>query len=154
MKRVFLITAVLNSFLFSQELKITADSFSADESKGISTFQGNVKVLKKNDELNASIVTIYTNKKREPVKFVAIERVSFSVETKEHAKYSGSAGKVIYYPAKKEYHFYKNVHLKQINEKKEIQGDEVVLNTTTGKAYAKGIEKKPVIMIFNIADEE
>jgi hypothetical protein len=40
------------------------------------------------------------------------------------------------------------------NEKKEIQGDEVVLQTTDGKAYAKGIVKKPVIMIFDISEEK
>ena len=154
MKKILLITTILNTLLFSQELKITADSFSADEVKGVSTFKGNVKIVKQYDELNASTVTIYTNEKREPVKFVANKNVSFKVQTKEKAQYSGRAGKVIYYPQKKEYYFYKNVHLKQINEKKEIQGDEVVLNTTTGKAYAKGVKKKPVIMIFDMPNEE
>jgi len=68
-------------------------------------------------------------------------------------KYRGTAGKVIYLPEKSEYYFYTNVYLKQIDEKKEIIGDEVVLNITTGKAYAKGLKKEPVIMIFNITDE-
>jgi len=153
-KKLLLLTTMLNTLLFSQELKITADSFKADEKKGISVFRGNVKIHKKNDDLNASVVTIYTNEKKEPTKFVAVGNVSFIVETKESAIYSGVAGKVIYIPSKKEYYFYDNVHLKQLNEKKEIQGDEVILNTNDGKAYAKGLEKKPVIMIFDIADEE
>jgi lipopolysaccharide export system protein LptA len=153
-KKLLLLTIILNTLLFAQELKITADSFKADEEKGVSVFKGNVQIHKKNDDLNASVVTIYTDKKRKPTKFVAVGNVSFIVETKESAVYSGSAGKVIYLPNKKEYYFYDNVHLKQLNEKKEIQGDEVILNTNDGKAYAKGLKKKPVIMIFDIADEE
>lgn len=46
------------------------------------------------------------------------------------------------------------MHLKQLDEKKEIQGDEVVLKLNDGKAYAKGIVQKPVIMIFDLAKED
>jgi len=76
------------------------------------------------------------------------------IKTKENAEYEGTANKVVYKPLKKEYYFYENVILKQINEKKEIEGDEVILNTVDGKAYAKGLAKKPVIMIFDIAEEK
>ena len=154
MKNILLLTILINSFLLAQELKIKADSFSADEIKGVSIFQGNVSILKYHDELNASTVTIYTNKKNQPVKFVAIGDVSFKIETKTKAKYEGKANKVVFLAQKKEYRFYKDVHLKQINEKKEIQGDEVILNISSGKAHAKGLEKGPVIMIFDIPEEK
>jgi len=154
MKHILLLSILLNTILLSQELKITADTFSADELKGRSIFTGHVNIIKKNDELNASKVTIYTDEKNQPTKFVAVGDVSFKIQTKTQAKYEGVANKVIYLPQKKEYRFYKNVHLKQINEKKEIQGDEVILNTEDGKAYAKGRKKEPVIMIFNIKDKE
>jgi len=155
MKKILLLTIILmSSLLFAQELKIEADSFSADEMKGVSIFEGNVKVLKHHDELNASKVTIYTNKKNQPVKFIAIGDVSFKIETRTEAKYEGNANKVVFIAEKKEYRFYKNVHLKQVDEKKEIQGDEVILNISDGKAYAKGLEKGPVIMIFDIAEEK
>ena len=39
-----------------------------------------------------------------------------------------------------------------IKEKKEIIGDEVVLDITKGKAHAKGKKSGPVIMIFDIKD--
>ena len=45
------------------------------------------------------------------------------------------------------------MYLKQIDKKKEIIGDEVVLKTIEGKAYAKGAKKEPVIMIFDIKDK-
>jgi len=154
MKNIILFTLLLTSLLNAEDLKIKANSFKADENTGISVFSGDVNVVKKNDELNASEVTIYVDKENQPTKFVAIGKVSFNIETKQGAIYKGQAGKVIYLPNEKEYHFFKNVHLKQVNEKKEIIGEEVVLKTTEGKAYAKGVKSEPVIMIFNIPDEE
>jgi len=153
MKKILVLASLVSSLLFSQELKITADSFNADEGKGVSVFSGNVSIVKESDELNASSVTIYTNKKNQPTKFIATGNVSFKIETTTAAKYEGTANKVIYIPSKKEYYFYKNVHLRQIDEKKEIQGDEVVLSIEDGKAYAKGLHKEPVIMIFDIAED-
>ena len=154
MKNVLLLLTLMSSFTLAEELKIQAASFTADEMKGISVFDGNVSMIKNNDELYASKVTVYTNKKNKPTKFVAMGNVSFKIETKMHAKYEGSANKVVFLTKEKEYHFYQNVHLKQINEKKEIQGDEVVLNITTGKAHATGLSKGPVIMIFDIPEKE
>ena len=154
MKYILLIAFFCSNILLAQELKIVADKFSADEIKGISIFTGNVKIKKYHDELNATKVTIYTDKNNKPTKFIAIGDVSFKVETESLARYEGVAQKVIYLPLKKEYRFYGNVHLKQINEKKEILGDEVTLNTIDGTANAKGLKKAPVIMIFDMKDEE
>ncbi len=154
MKYIILFTILLISLLNAEDLKIKANSFKADENTGISVFTGNVNIIKKNDELNASEVTIYVDKENQPIKFIALGDVSFTIETKQGAIYKGQAGKVIYLPNEKEYHFFKDVHLKQVNEKKEIIGEEVVLKTTEGKAYAKGVESEPVIMIFNIPDDE
>ncbi len=154
MKYIILFTLFLASLLNAEELKIKANSFKADENTGISVFSGSVNIVKHHDELNASEVTIYVDKENQPIKFVAIGDVAFTIETKQNSVYKGKAGKVIYLPNKKEYHFFKDVHLTQIDEKKEIIGDEVVLKTTEGKAYAKGVESEPVIMIFNIPDEE
>ena len=150
---IFLLLTSITTLLFSEELKIKANSFTSDQNTGVSVFSGDVNIKKTNDELNASKVTIYVNKEKKPTKFVAVGSVSFSITTKDGAHYSGVAGKAIYFPNKKEYYFYENVHLKQLNDKKEILGDEVVLKTTDGKAYAKGLKKEPVIMIFNIDEE-
>lgn len=153
MKLLFILTTIISALL-AQELKISSDFFNADENQGLSVFTGHVNIIKHNDELNASEVSIYVDKKNNPIKFVAIGNVSFVIETLQGAKYSGVANKAIYLPNKKEYHFFQDVHLKQINEKKEIQGDEVVLQILDGKAYAKGVVKKPVIMIFDLAQEK
>jgi len=154
MKYFLLVIAIFYTLVDAEELKIKADVFNADQAKGISNFKGHVNIVKANDELNASEVTIFTNKKNKPTKFIAQGDVSFVITTKEKAKYTGIANKVVYAPKEKEYKFFGNVHLKQINEKKEILGDEVILNAVSGKAYAKGVKKEPVIMIFDIPDEK
>lgn len=154
MKYILILTIFLQLGLFAEELKIKANTFSADQHKGISVFSGDVTIKKGSDELNASKVTVYINKSNKPTKFVATGGVNFRLATKKGAQYEGKANKVIFLPQKKEYKFYENVHLKQINEKKEIIGDEVVLEIENGKAFAKGATKEPVIMIFDIDEKK
>ena len=154
MKFLTIIMLFFISVLNSQELKIKANEFDADEKKGISIFNGSVNIIKDHDELNASRVTVYTNKEHNPTKYIAIGNVSFNIKTKDGSIYKGKAGRVIFKPVEKEYHFFKNVHLQQLDQKKEIIGEEVVLKTIEGKAYAKGVDKEPVIMIFKMKDEE
>jgi len=149
--KLLLLTCV--SLLSASELQIKSKTFTADENTGISIFTGNVNIIKAKDELNASEVTVYTDKNNKPIKFVAIGKVSFSITTQNNAQYHGKSGKAIYFPNIKEYHFFKDVHLQQSNEKKDILGDEVILKTIQGTAYAKGLESKPVIMIFDISDK-
>lgn len=152
MKKIFLFL-IVHTFLFSSELQIKAQSFYADEKAGLSVFEGDVNIIKGYDELNASKVTVYIDKEKSPTKFVAEGDVSFKVKTKDDVKYEGIAQKAIYLPKKKEYNFYQSVHLKQIGDKKEIQGEEVVLKVLENKAYAKGAKKEPVIMIFEFKED-
>ncbi|MDD5400171.1 MAG: lipopolysaccharide transport periplasmic protein LptA [Sulfurimonas sp.] len=154
MKKTIFLTIFLATALFSQELKVKAKLFNADQKSGISVFEGDVNIIRGSDELNATKVTIYTNSNQEPTKFIAEGSASFYIQTLEGAIYKGKAQKVVYLPKEKEYHFFKDVHLKQINEKKEIIGEEVILKTIEGKAYAKGAEKEPVIMIFDIPEDK
>jgi len=150
---IFLIFFLI-PILHAQELQVKANLFETDEKKGVSVFNGDVNVIKGTDELNASEVTIYTNQEHKPTKFIAVGDVSFNIETENGAIYKGQAGKVIYLPLTKEYLFFTNVHLQQVDEKKEIIGEEVVLKTIEGKAYAKGAKSEPVIMIFDMPEKE
>ncbi|MBD3796346.1 MAG: lipopolysaccharide transport periplasmic protein LptA [Campylobacterales bacterium] len=153
MKTILFLIALLQTLLLSSELQIKAQSFYADEKGGISVFEGDVNIIKGYDELNASKVTVYIDENKTPVKFIAEVDVSFKVQTKDGVKYEGIAQKAIYLPSTKEYIFYKNVHLRQLGDKKEIKGEEVVLKIMENKAYAKGAKKEPVIMIFEFKEE-
>ena len=154
MKYALLLTTALISSLLSVELKIKADSFKADEKQGLSIFEGNVNIVKFKDEINASKVIINTDKNHKPTRFEANGGVEFNIQTKAGAIYRGHSQKIIYSPHKREYYFYNDVYLSQLDEKKVIQGDEVVLQIVDGKAYAKGKKSEPVIMIFDIPENE
>ena len=118
-------------------------------------FSGNVKITKENDELNASKVTVYTDKDRTPYKYEAEGDVSFYIDLKDNnMTYKGDAQKVIYSPLKKEYKFFTNVHLYQLGTNRKVFGNEVQLNAKDGNAKAIGKDKTPVIMIFNVKEED
>jgi len=154
-KKILTIISLCAVPLLAQQVKILADSFVGNEKKGITTFKGNVKITKGNDELNATRVSVYTDADRNPQKYEAEGNVSFYIDLPENnATYKGDAGKVVYYPIKQEYQFYTNVHLYQLNTDRKIFGEEVILNTVDGNAKAIGKEKAPVMMIFNIEDKK
>ncbi len=140
--------------MFGEELKIKAESFDSDAKAGLSVFKGSVEIRMGDDELNASTVTIFTDKERKPVKFIAEKDVSFYIKSDNNATYQGRAQKAVFIPKQKEYRFLGDVHLKQLDEKKQIDGEEVIVNTLEGRAIAKGAKKEPVIMIFQLDDEQ
>ena len=148
----------LSFFLFvsaeAEQLKIVAKSFEGNENRGITVFRGDVRITKGPDELNASRVTVYTDVKRKPTKYEAEGKVSFFIRTEGRSIYRGKAERAVFIPSKKEYHFFKNVHIEQIDEKKEIIGEEVVVNTAEGTAHAKGGDTTPVMMTFEIKEGE
>jgi lipopolysaccharide export system protein LptA len=137
----------------ADQLKIVADAFSGNQKEGRSIFTGHVRIKMNSDELNASSVEVHVDKNRTPVKYIADGNASFFLQAENNATYQGRAQKVIYLPLKEEYRFYGNVHLKQLNEHKQIDGEEVIVNMKAGTAKARGAKKQPVIMIFNLPEK-
>lgn len=151
--KIILLAILLYTSIFTEELKIQANSVQTNQKDGVSIFEGDVRIKKGADELNASKITIYTDENNQPTQFISEGNSSFVLMTQDGATYKGKAQKVIYLPKVKEYHFYEDVHLQQTDEKKEITGEEVVLKIKDGKAYAKGAKKEPVIVIFELPEE-
>lgn len=155
MKKLLAILSLCVLSLFAEEVKIMADAFEGDEKKGITTFIGNVRITKGGDELNASKVTVLTDKDRNPYQYEAQGNVSFYIDMSENnATYKGDAQRVVYLPLRQEYQFYTNVHLYQLETNRKIFGEEVILNAKDANAKAMGKAKRPVIMIFNIDDKK
>jgi lipopolysaccharide export system protein LptA len=155
MKKILMILTILTSALYAEQVKIIADAFEGNEKEGLTIFSGNVKITKGSDELNASKVTVHTDKERKPYQYEAEGDVSFYIDLKDNnMTYKGDAGKVVYFPLKKEYQFFKDVHLYQIGTNRKVFGDEVNLNAKDGNAKAIGKDKTPVIMIFNVEDKK
>jgi len=154
MKKLVCCFLVLMSILYAQDLKIQANYFEADEKKGYSYFEGNVHITKGYDEINASKVEIFIDKKRNPYKFIATGDVVFQIESKSHVKYKGKAQKMVYIPAKKEYRFYTDVYLTQLDTNKTLRANEVFLDAIEGKTYAVSSEKEPIDIHFTIDEKE
>lgn len=151
--KYFIILIIMISGLWSEQLKVVSESFQGDQQKGVSVFTGKVKVNKGQDELNASKVTIHTDKDRKPVKYVAEGDVSFYIVTEDKQYYRGKSQKAIYLPNESEYQFYTNVDLIRIDDYRRVKGDKVVVNTIHGAASAQSGNNEPVVMIFTMEDK-
>ncbi|WP_295053644.1 lipopolysaccharide transport periplasmic protein LptA [Sulfuricurvum sp.] len=152
-KLIFLAPLVL-TLSWGEELKVISDNFKGDQQKGISIFTGNVKVTKGMDELNATKVTIYTDKDRKPVKYFAEGDVSFYIVTEMKERYKGKSQTAIYLPDESEYHFYKKVDLIRLDDFRRVKGDKVVVNTIQGNASAESANNEPVVMTFTLQDQK
>jgi lipopolysaccharide export system protein LptA len=152
-RKLLLLVPLLLTFNYAEELQVVSDNFKGDQLKGVSVFTGNVKLTKGLDELNASKVTIYTDKNKKPVKYVAEGDVSFYIVTQMQEKYRGKSQSAIYFPDESEYHFYKKVDLIRIDDYRRVKGDKVVVNTVQGNASAESTHNEPVIMTFTIQDK-
>ncbi len=136
----------------AEQLKIRADRFEGNEKKGRSVFEGHVRIQMGSDELNASKVEIFIDENRTPTRYVAEGNTSFFLKTEDNSTYRGKAERVEFLPLEQEYRFFGDVHLMQLNEHKQIDGEEVVVNIRQGTATARGANKQPVIMIFNLPE--
>ncbi|MCJ7764872.1 MAG: lipopolysaccharide transport periplasmic protein LptA, partial [Thiovulaceae bacterium] len=118
MRLLYFLSFFLLVSLQAEQLKVVAKSFESDENRGVTVFRGDVQITKGPDELNASTVTVYTDAKRKPTKYVAEGKVSFFIKTENSSTYKGKAGRAVFIPLTKEYHFFTNVHIEQTDEKK------------------------------------
>jgi lipopolysaccharide export system protein LptA len=152
MKKTILI-ALISIFAFANDLKIISDEYNGDNKKGVSVFSGNVKATLKSDKLNADEITIYTNKSNKPKKLIAKGNVEFFVKTEDGSKYEGRSNKAIYLPQEKLYEFLGDVKIMQLDDKKEIIGQEVKVDLVNSTAKAKSSKDKPVVMIFEVEEK-
>ncbi|MGA9045942.1 lipopolysaccharide transport periplasmic protein LptA [Sulfuricurvum sp.] len=150
---LILFTSFFFVFTSAEELKVISDNFKGDQKKGVAIFTGNVKVTKGSDELNASKVTIYTDKENKPTKYLAEGDVSFYIVTEQKEKYRGKSQTAIFLPNESEYHFYKKVDLIRLDDYRRVRGDKVVVNTVQGNAAAESAQDEPVVMTFTIQDK-
>ncbi|MFK2821947.1 lipopolysaccharide transport periplasmic protein LptA [Arcobacter sp. YIC-80] len=147
---------VCSTLLFAQTQKLVIDAqkFEASDSKGISTFTGNVKIQMGKDRLEANKVDIYfVSKKgssvRTPSKYIATGNVKFQLITAQK-HYVGKGNKIIYSPSKQEYTVLGNGFLQEKNDNRKIYGDKIYVNQLSGEAKVSGSEDKPVRFIINI----
>lgn len=152
--KLLFLAPLLFTLTWGDELKVISDNFKGDQQKGVSVFTGNVKITKGSDELNASKVTIYTDKDKKPFKYLAEGDVSFYIVTETNEKYRGKSQSAIYLPEMSEYQFYQKVDLIRLDDYRRVKGDKVVVNTIQGNASAESANNEPVVMTFTLQDKK
>jgi len=149
--RYFIILLLVINFLQAKEqnVEVTAKHFEADETKLISKFNGNVKVVKGSDVITAENLTINFDKKKNPLKYTAFGHATFKLTlNKKH--YKGKADKIIYDPVKKFYRFIGNAFLQESDSGKKVYGDDIKIDQLNGKYDVSSSSDKPVKFIFKV----
>jgi len=148
---LFLLITALQA---GEQVKVKAESFEADEKRNVSIFKGDVHLEKSDDSLKADVVTIYFDKDKHPLRYVATGNVHFKVSVDSKSLYHGKAGKLIYKPSSNTYQLFDSVEVEDVISERKLMGNEVTLNLDTGHAKVIGKKKKPVVMTFSVEEKE
>lgn len=141
--------------LGAQQIEVTAQEFMADEEKGLSRFEGNVKVKKGSDRLEAENLVIYFDKKKQPLRFEATGGVNFQLSASAGKKrYEGKADSAFYDAKKQEYRLVGHALIEEKGDRQKIEGGEISFSQKSGSAKVVGQEGKPVKFIFSTKEKE
>ncbi len=139
--------------LYSKQVEIRADSFSADEKKGINILSGSVLVKNKDDVLNSDKLLIYTDKNNKPLKYIASGNASFKIFIKDRV-YQGSANELVYNLSTDTYEANGNAYIQDLSTNNKLYGDRISIDKKSQHYKVFGLnEKKPARFIFNLKDE-
>ena len=143
---------MLTQALFAEKVEVTSSSMEAEELKKEVHFIGDAKVIKGSDWLHADRVIVYFGENNETSKYEAIGSVSFEFK-KDEKHFKGSADRVIYNILKSLYVLKGKAMIDDIVNKSHVDGDEIILDMSTGNVDVKGSSKKPVKFIFDMKDK-
>ncbi|MCW8821029.1 MAG: lipopolysaccharide transport periplasmic protein LptA [Sulfurovum sp.] len=141
---------ILTQTLFADRVEITSTSMEAEDKEV--HFIGNAKIKKANDWLHADRVIVYFDENNETKMYEAIGSVTFEFKNEKFA-FKGSADKVAYNIVKSLYELKGKAVIDDLVNKRHVNGDEIMLNMTTGSVDVKGNSKKPAKFIFDMGDK-
>ncbi|MBN2825943.1 MAG: lipopolysaccharide transport periplasmic protein LptA [Campylobacterales bacterium] len=144
---VILLLLVTNAY--GAKVEITSDKFYADDNSSQVFFVDNVVVSKDKDRLFCDLLIVYFNKVQETKKYDASGNVRFEI-FREGTHYKGSAKSVEYIVKLTQYTFRGNAVIHDLTSKRNLFGEEIILNSTTGKASVKSSDKRPSKFIFEM----
>jgi lipopolysaccharide export system protein LptA len=143
---------MFTQILFAEKVEITSTSMEAEELKKEVHFIGNAKIKKGSDWLHADKVIVYFGENNETSMYEAIGSVSFEFK-KDENHFKGSADSVVYNILKSLYILKGQAVIDDLVKKSHVNGDEIMLDMTTGSVDVKGSSKKPVKFIFDMEDQ-
>jgi lipopolysaccharide export system protein LptA len=144
---------LLTQSLFAEKVEITSTSMEAEDEKKEVHFIGDAKIHKGKDWLYADRVIVYFGENNDTEMYEAIGTVTFEFK-KEDQHFKGSADKVKYHIVKSLYVLTGNAVIDDLANKSHVNGDEIILDMTTGNVKVQGDKKKPVKFIFEMENKE
>lgn len=150
-KTILLISTITT--LWAAEVQVTADKFFADETKKMSVFDGNVKVIKESDKLTSKKLTIEFDDKKQPIRYIATGDAKANMLMKEK-KYYAEAEKMTYEPSKSLYILEKKAFLHDIETDKKVYGEYIKVNQVSGHYEVDSKGAAPVKFIFKVEDQK
>jgi len=140
------------TLLNAQKVEISADSFEADEKKMLSVLQGNVRLIKGEDTIKASKLTIYFDAENKPKSYLAEGNINFIIHTgNQHFK--GKAQKLLYKPSSLKYEISGNAFIHEMTQNRKLYGETIMIDRISGKSTIKGSSNKPIKFIFEVKEE-
>jgi len=143
---------MFSQILFAEKVEITSTSMEAEELKKEVHFIGDAKIKKGDDWLHADKVIVYFGENNETSMYEAIGSVSFEFK-KDENHFKGNADRVVYNILKSLYILKGKAVIDDLVKKSHVDGDEIMLDMTTGSVDVKGSSKKPVKFIFDMEDK-
>jgi|GEM_PF-2492130 len=133
-----------------RELEITSNSFRFEPTKNVSIFTGNVRAFEGKDYIYCNRLTIYLNKNRKPVKYVAVGKVKFRITLDKKDVYTGSGTRLSYFIGTGEILLEGNGTIYNQKTGNRLTGEFIKINRFSKKAEVKGSGKKPVKMVIQV----
>ena len=143
---------MFSQILFAEKVEITSTSMEAEELKREVHFIGDAKIKKGDDWLHADKVIVYFGENNETSMYEAIGSVSFEFK-KDENHFKGNADRVVYNILKSLYILKGKAVIDDLVKKSHVDGDEIMLDMTTGSVDVKGSSKKPVKLSFDMEDK-
>ena len=141
------------------KLIIYAKHFETDEKKGITIFEGDVKMYRAKDhfvsqKLKIVMSAIDPNKpeqKREIIQYIATGDVDFEIFG-ENIHYKGKGGSIVYEPQKHKYKVSGDGDVEDLIANRKLVGDIIYIDMISGEANVEGSENKPVRFEMNLGN--
>jgi lipopolysaccharide export system protein LptA len=149
--KILLFLSLIISFLVAEKVEVSADSFEADENRGVSKFIGNVKIKKADDFISSNELIIEFDKKNKPEKYIASKNIKFKISTNKQ-KFEGKANRLIYQPSSQKYELLGDVKITEKTMNRKLFGDKIIIDRVSGKSKILGTKNKPVKFIFTVEE--
>jgi len=152
MKFIIFLISIL-TFANSANLEITSNDFFYKDGDSKAQFSGNVVAKEGDSIITSSTLTVFLDEHSQAKKYKATGNVDFEIKnSKKDIK--GKCDILIYLPIEDKYILQGHVYLNDILNKREVYGDEIILDNKKGESYAKTKSSKPVKFIFKVKSKK